>query len=40
VARPMKLATVMGVCFSKSVQRSLPAVVSKTATGFPEAAGL
>ena len=40
VARPMKLATVSGVSFSNSVQRILPAVVSKMATGSPEDAGL
>src|SRR5947209_5171709 len=33
----MKLATVSGVSFSNNVQRSLPAVVSKTAVGSPEA---
>jgi len=35
----MKFFTVIGVSFSNSVQRSLPTVVSKTATGSAEAAG-
>src|SRR5262249_14971742 len=35
----MKFATVSGVCFSKRVQRILPAVVSITATGLPDALG-
>src|SRR5438105_4547337 len=38
LASAIKLATVTGACFSKRVQRSLPAVVSITATGFPELA--
>src|SRR5579864_5369488 len=38
VARPMKLATVSGVSFSKSVQRRVPAVVLKTAVGSAETA--
>src|SRR5205807_173306 len=40
VANPMKLATVSGVSFSNSVQRILPAVVSKTATGSADEAVL
>src|SRR5262249_28372201 len=39
-ANPMKLATVSGVSFSNNVQRSFPAVVSKTAVGSTEAIGL
>src|SRR5256885_3643630 len=39
LARPTKFATVSGVCFSNSVQRSVPAVVSKTAVGLVEAVG-
>src|SRR2546423_1075936 len=39
LARPMKFATVSGVCFSNNVQRILPAVVSMTATGLPEVVG-
>src|SRR5437763_10218174 len=36
VARSMKFLTVIGVSFSKSLQRSVPAVVSKTAVGSPD----
>src|SRR5580692_7762445 len=38
VAKPMKLATPIGALSGKSVQVSLPAVVSITAVGWPEAA--
>src|SRR5216684_1244277 len=38
LARQMKLATVSVVSFSNRVQRSVPAVVSITAVGAPEAA--
>src|SRR5580698_4190869 len=40
VARPMKLATPIGALSGKSVQVSLPAVVSITAVGFADASGL
>src|ERR1700704_1787524 len=38
VARPIKFSTVIGASFSNRLQRKVPAVVLKTATGFPEGA--
>src|SRR6266852_4318546 len=38
VARPIKFSTVSGASFSNKVQRNVPAVVLKTAMGFPEGA--
>src|SRR4029077_8794696 len=38
VANPMKFSTVIGVSFSNSVQRRVPAEVLNTATGLPEGA--